>query len=449
MRWTAMVLASLVAAAADARMVAAPAPAAVTVIAVRDGIGAGDRARLVRWLRAHGCDLAGAPSSSLLRCDGVLLARVPRELRLLVDDVIPVAGPLDLDVRLAVAETRTSAGGAFFFTPAEFARVYGLDAAYDRGLDGAGATIGIVGLSGIDPAELATFRAAFDLPPADFRQTSSLRVPGIFEIEAMLDVAWSGAVAPGARVVLVPGLVVVDSLAVLVDDPDVDLVSLSVVVCPTNRTGKRLVRQAKRLFQKARRRRKTVLVASGDDGSVSCGRDAPDPFAASPLVTAVGGTTPLPALDPDGVALAWADEIAWADATGASGGGLVRGRRPGWVRGYRGRPVPDVAYPASRVYPIYVAGRGLLVGGTSASAPAWAGTLALLVQERGRLGAVNRELHRLGRAQQDGGPAVFHDVARGGSHPSALDAEPGHDLATGWGTPDVAVLLDAFGARAP
>jgi subtilase family serine protease len=441
---------SLLAVGADARLLPAPAAGPTTVVALRDGADPAGVAALRRWLVGRGCALARtpSPSPSMLRCDGVLLERVPRRLRPLVDDVIPIAEPPEIDVRIALGAARTSAGGAFFLTPAEFARVYGLDAAYARGLDGTGTTIGIVGLSAIDPAELATFRDAFALPPADFRQTSGLRVPGVLQVEAMLDVAWSGALAPRARVVLVPGVVVVDALAALVDDPSVDLISLSVAVCPTNRVGRQLVRQARRLFRKARRKKKTVLVASGDEGRRSCGRDAPDPFAASPNVTAVGGTTPLPVLDADGVALAWGDEIGWADADGASGGGLARGRRPRWARGYRGRPVPDVAYPAARLYPIFVGGTGLLVGGTSASAPAWAGTVALLVQDRGRrLGAVDKELYRLGRAQADGGPAVFHDVERTGQNPLGLAAGPGHDLATGWGTPDVAALLDAFGVR--
>lgn len=439
---------ALVAGRAEARLVRAPVSGPTTLIALREDAGATEVRRLGRWLAARGCRGRTEVAPLLRRCEGRLLRRVPRRLRTVVDDVIPVDEPVELDVRLAVDETRTSTGGAFLLTPAEFARVYGLDTAYARGLDGTGATIGIVGLSGIDPAELATFRNAFALPPADFRQTSGLRLPGLPQIEAMLDVSWAGALAPRARVLLVPGVLVVDSLAALVDDPSVDVISLSVAVCPTTRAGRRLVRQARRLFRRARRRKQTVLVASGDDGRFSCGRDAPDAFAASPLVTAVGGTTPLPALDPDGVALAWADEIAWADASGASGGGLRRGRRPGWARGYRGRPVPDVAYPAARVYPIFVLGRGYLVGGTSAAAPAWAGTLALLVGERGGpLGAIDRDLYRLGRAQQQGGAAVFHDVVQGGTNGAQLPAGPGHDLATGWGTPNGAVFLEALGAR--
>ena len=85
-------------------------------------------------------------------------------------------------------------------------------------------------------------------------------------------------------------------------------------------------------------------------------------------------------------------------------------------------------------------------GGTSAAAPAWAGLVALLNQQRGgtRAGLLNPMLYELGAAQQAGGPKVFHDIVEGSSTtPQArgFPAGPGYDLATGWGTPDVGVLF--------
>jgi len=57
----------------------------------------------------------------------------------------------------------------------------------------------------------------------------------------------------------------------------------------------------------------------------------------------------------------------------SSGGGRTTFRRPSYQRGVGAkRAIPDVAFPASGVYPIIVRGQGLLAGGTSAAAPAWA-----------------------------------------------------------------------------
>ena len=136
----------------------------------------------------------------------------------------------------------------------------------------------------------------------------------------------------------------------------------------------------------------------------------------------------------------------------SSGGGRTTFRRPSYQRGVGAkRVIPDVAFPASGVYPIIVRGRGLLAGGTSAAAPAWAGVVARLVQhEGGRVGFLNPQLYRIGRAQLHGGPAVFHDVVVGDNGTSlapGFSARPGYDFATGWGSVDGAALLDVFPGR--
>ena len=136
----------------------------------------------------------------------------------------------------------------------------------------------------------------------------------------------------------------------------------------------------------------------------------------------------------------------------SSGGGRSTFRRPSYQRGVGAkRAIPDVAFPASGVYPIIVRGQGLLAGGTSAAAPAWAGVVARLVQHKGgRVGFLNPRLYQIGRAQQRGGPVVFHDVVVGDNGTNVapgFSARPGYDLATGWGSVDGAALLDVFPGR--
>jgi hypothetical protein len=94
------------------------------------------------------------------------------------------------------------------------------------------------------------------------------------------------------------------------------------------------------------------------------------------------------------------------------------------------------------------------VGGTSASAPAFAGMLALAVQATGgRLGQADTVLYQLAKAH----PSYFHDITSGdNSVPCAsgsancgsngfltgYDAGTGYDLATGLGSIDAAALIN-------
>ena len=86
-------------------------------------------------------------------------------------------------------------------------------------------------------------------------------------------------------------------------------------------------------------------------------------------------------------------------------------------------------------------------GGTSASAPFWAGIVALADQYAGRhLGFVNPAIYQVGRSAQY--HRAFHDVTKGDntvrSGPFTIkgfNATPGWDPVTGWGSPDAQVLI--------
>src|SRR5208283_1336189 len=99
----------------------------------------------------------------------------------------------------------------------------------------------------------------------------------------------------------------------------------------------------------------------------------------------------------------------------------------------------------------------LLVGGTSASAPAMAGIMALVNQKHGRQGQANFTLYPL--AQQK--PTAFHDITLGSNDSPCSDgmpdctlnangyyattiypAGPGYDQASGLGSVDANVLVN-------
>jgi kumamolisin len=196
----------------------------------------------------------------------------------------------------------------------------------------------------------------------------------------------------------------------------------------------------------------SVLAASGDSGAYGCqdtalsvGLPASDPY-----VTAVGGTT----LYSD-AAGGYGHEAGWeGPLQGAgTGGGLSRFfLRPAWQTGTgvgNGmREVPDVAADADPLtgYLIYVSGSWQVIGGTSAATPLWAGLVALADQaaageRKPPLGFLNPALYTLGSSGASS-PSPFHDVTIGGN--LFYSAGPGWDYATGWGSPDAAVLVPAL-----
>jgi subtilase family serine protease len=130
--------------------------------------------------------------------------------------------------------------------------------------------------------------------------------------------------------------------------------------------------------------------------------------------------------------------------------------------GFQGRAVPDVAYNAAIDGGVIVAYSALgpaaagfyIVGGTSAGSPQWAGIIALANTARaqnakGPLGFVNPALYTLATGATS--TADFHDITVGNNilagSAVGFTAGAGYDLATGWGSPDVANLVAHLAAQ--
>ena len=176
----------------------------------------------------------------------------------------------------------------------------------------------------------------------------------------------------------------------------------------------------------------------------------------SQFVVAVGGTR-LGLRTSGG----YFSEEGWEDTlegSGAGGGIAIRGPRPAWqvgdgvdLPGSAGlRLVPDVAAaadPDSGFYSVWRDTDDSLVqgsiGGTSAAAPFWAGSMLLVRQAAATAGKqppgfLAPMFYRVAATD----PKAFHDVTRGGN--LGYDAGPGWDAATGLGSPDMARLLNAL-----
>ena len=367
--------------------------------------------------------------------------------------------------------------------PSDVYVAHGVGQAHADGFTGRGVTIAVLAVSDFATSDVALFRSTFGVAAGTVIKRFAGANPGTSDLlalgEVLLDTEWSGAIAPGATLVAEiaasANAASFGAAALDVVNGDVaDVMSVSFGICESIATS--VVAQAVgNLTRQAAAQGMSVLVSSGDDGAADCRREngslapAVNVFAASPYVTAVGGTQLDPRFDAAGDATGYGGETVWND-TAFTGGGAGGGGRsaffgkpsyqnlPG-IPADGARDVPDVAFAASPGHPGFaLVGGGIVlpfgVGGTSASAPVWAGMAALLVQKRGgRLGLLNGELYELGAEQALGlGAPVFHDVTVGNIGLPGVPgpaAGPGYDLATGWGSFDAPALLAAFDPGSP
>ncbi|KAF9266299.1 tripeptidyl peptidase A [Marasmius fiardii PR-910] len=206
----------------------------------------------------------------------------------------------------------------------------------------------------------------------------------------------------------------------------------------------------------------TLLFSSGDGGvgdgesnpaSQRCltndGRNAteflPTFPATCPYVTAVGGTANIPEVAVDfsggGFSKYFAQPTYQTDAVNAYLKKLPRGTYKGLFN-RNGRAFPDVAAQGDR-FRVWHQGQPVSVSGTSASAPTFAGIVALLNDARlqkgkGPLGFLNPLIYSKG-------VSGFNDITTGnnpGCGTPGFNARKGWDPVTGLGTPNFKKLKD-------
>lgn len=199
----------------------------------------------------------------------------------------------------------------------------------------------------------------------------------------------------------------------------------------------------------------SIFISSGDNGSAGrtgSGLHAPDP-GSQPYITSVGGTS----LNTNGAGGAWKSETAWS----GSGGGVssvwsipsyqvVGGTSVAVANGgsSTNRNVPDIAADANpnTGFSIYDSDYGGFVtfGGTSLSAPLWAGMASIINSDRvaagkSRLGFFNPLVYTLG---ENG--SSFHDITVGSNGSPKYKAGKGYDNVTGFGSIDFSGLLPSL-----
>jgi subtilase family serine protease len=318
----------------------------------------------------------------------------------------------------------------------------------------------------------------------------------LWAIEVSLDVEWAHAIAPQANIILVTTPTaetlgvqgfsqMMNAVQYVVDNHLADVISMSLGAGEGSFSSTASLLNLRHGLIAAQANHVTVLASSGDGGTSNIVKEPvknpnliPYPSvewpASDPLVTAVGGTylctDPLTGIGVDSVdppvpcqSHPGVREVGWID----SGGGYsIIFPRPAFqntlppgstfVGSSVGAPgpnsnmrgVPDIAFQASaRTGPlVYDGGEGgwFIVGGTSCSAPQWAGLIAIADQIAGHdLGYINPALYQIAT-----NPAKyasdFFDVTTGNNQTTSIPgyaASQGWDAVTGLGTPNAANLL--------
>jgi subtilase family serine protease len=395
---------------------------------------------------------------------------------------------------LPEARPEWNMGGAHYLYPADYAAIYDLNPLYAGGSSGAGASIAIVGRSNINVGDVRAFRAASGLKAQDPAVVLDGADPGLVEgdqDEATLDVEWSGAVGEGAAVKLVAAASTgttdgVDlAAAYIVNHRLAQVVSESFASCEQEMGATELEFYSS-LWEQAASQGMTVLVASGDSGAAGCtaatsarsSEAGVNGLCSSSYSTCVGGTEfneggkaaeywSASNGASQGSAVGYIPETVWNESGAdggtelwASGGGASRiYAQPVWQQGVSGtgaangmRAVPDVAMTAAAHDGtiIYENGAYWIVSGTSASAPSFAGVMALVVEAQGGVsqGNANPGLYSLLTARSN----PFHATPSGGNGvPGVAGFTAGgeaYNLATGLGSVDGAALVNNWGERA-
>jgi kumamolisin len=361
--------------------------------------------------------------------------------------------------RRAQAGASDAAAQPTSYSPVQVAQLY----SFPTDVTGAGQTIAILELGGgFNQSDITSYFQSLGITAPKVSSVSvdnganSPTTPDSADGEVLLDIEVAGSVAPGANIVVyfAPNTSqgFQDAMSTAIHDttnnPSVISISWG---GPESSWTSQSMQTMDQVAQEAAALGVTITVAAGDNGSsdgVTDGSNNVDFPASSPNVLACGGT----ALDSSNGKIT--SETVWNDGSngGATGGGFstvfsqptYQSSLATSYSGQTGRGVPDVSGDADPEtgYNVLVDGEQMVVGGTSAVAPLWAGLVALLNQQLNtRLGFINTALYNLSEPSSG-----FNDITEGNN--GSYSAGPGWDPCTGLGSPvgtALATLLPAPG----
>jgi len=407
--------------------------------------------------------------------------------------------------------------------PADYATIYNINPLYSAGVNGLGSTIAVVARSnlyqsGQDVSNFENIFTCCTTPNIILNGPDPGDLGGGEEFEATLDATWPGAVAPGATVDFVVSATTnttdgIDlSELYIIDNNFASVMTESFGSCEAGYNSAE-AQSIEALAEQAAAQGITYMVSAGDAGAEGCDDFNTETVASGPISVnvlaatrynvAVGGTM----FNENGQTKYWSTsngqgyesavsyipEDVWnesctaaqcgakANILAGSGGFSTFFPKPSWQSGVTGIPsdghrdLPDVSLTAAGHDPYLLCleascvpdaqGNFFLyfVYGTSASAPSFAGVMALVDEKTAsRQGQADYVLYPLAAKEKlsqcngsntttpPASTCVFNDVTVGNNevpgeagYPNAPYASgTGYDLASGLGSVNVANLVN-------
>jgi subtilase family serine protease len=350
--------------------------------------------------------------------------------------------------------------------PADVATAYGYRTLSQRGVYGEKMTINLVETDGSYQDDIQNYLSCIHFK-GHLSFVNVDGAPSDAQGESTLDIQMVAGLAPSSSIVVYqtdgnadddPWTQVNDELQHILDANTStanagSVVSISLGIDEADITSDDVRALQSSLQQLTQVEHMTVFVASGD-----CGAFADETYgdlsvsypASDPWAVAVGGTELSVNAQHQR-----ADEVVWSahapnlfhcrNSWGSGGGKSSLFGRPAWqmangvTNGYSNgcRQLPDVSAVADNLA-VYFQGQWGAVAGTSASAPIWAATQALVnedtIQQLDTFGY--SPLFYYAVANEYAGAKAYFDVTSGNN--LYYPATPGWDYATGLGTPDLA-----------
>ena len=217
------------------------------------------------------------------------------------------------------------------------------------------------------------------------------------------------------------------------------IINVSLGECETSAQSDGSAAAQDQIFQQAVAQGQTFSISTGDSGADECGDGGVTPSwpAASQYVVAVGGTTL------NASTTTWSSATVWTSGGGSSS---TFEPQPSWQNGVAPgskRGLPDIAYDAdpNSGSKIIVNGATQQYGGTSLSAPLFAGAWARVIAIKGsNVGFAAPLLYQLPASD-------FHDITSGNN--GGETASAGYDLATGRGELIISGAANDIGGGSP
>ncbi len=357
-----------------------------------------------------------------------------------------VLGVLSADVLADTEDLPGEAGSIEVSTPddtrgrtaTQIAKAYQLTSLHNAGHRGGGVRLGVSAGATFKFKDLQSFWLSMGVERDDPLVIETMEPVATRYIETTLDVQWAGVLAPEAEIIVYEGPDSRNTSMLYTWNEAIARAEVSVLTTSFAHREDSEPKLVREMYDRSAlwgaALGMSLVAASGDSAQ-------PDTPSSSPYVTAVGGTRLQ--LDSDGDLVA---ETAWR----YGGSGITKSfPLPIWQEGTvtdsdGKRAVVDVALNASPASPywIYYLGRWRRYGGTSFSAPVFAGLLACvhsyrLNTDKPLPGFLNPSLYKNANVR-----GSFRDIISGAT--PYHGAGPGWDYPTGLGAPQASDLAEAL-----